>query len=206
MMRDRIIYQIQNGIAEINEIYRRGPSLYFYRRIIEVWNERNDLNIFFQDNYNFELLYAVLVSWDMNSRGAKLKDFEDFRANILSCREILGALDDLANQGNYQFAQVAEPLQEAYGSLSIMVTNGRLVSNSKLLHFLFPNMLMPMDRKNTLKLFYGSTHESMCRYFEIIKLSFEIMACPLEWGNYIDTEWNATKPKIIDNAILMLEK
>lgn len=206
IMRDKIIYQIQNGISEINNIYRKGPSLYFYHRILEVWKKRNDLNSFFQDNYNFELLYAALVSWDMNSRGAKMKDFDDFCANILSCREILDVLDDFANRGEYQFDQVIQPLEEAYKSLSIMKTRARLVSNSKLLHFLFPDMLMPMDGKNTLQLFYGNTNESMGKYLKIIELSFEIMACPLEWENYTDSGWNTTKPKIIDNAILMLEK
>lgn len=206
IMRDKIIYQIQNGISEINNIYRKGPSLYFYHRILEVWKKRNDLNSFFQDNYNFELLYAALVSWDMNSRRAKMKDFDDFRANILSCRETLEVLNDFANQGKYQFNQVAEPLKKAYESLSIMATRGKLVSNSKLLHFLFPDMLMPMDGRNTLKLFYGNTNESISKYLEIIKLSFEIMAYSLEWENYTDSGWNTTKPKIIDNAILMLEK
>lgn len=32
-----------------------------------------------------ELLYATLVSWDMNSRGAKMEYFDGFKQSILSC-------------------------------------------------------------------------------------------------------------------------
>ncbi len=205
--KDSIIYQIQNGISEINERYRKGPSLYFYRRTFEVRRENPNLDSFFQKDYHFELLYATLVSWDMNSRRAKMKDFDDLRANILSCRETLEVLNDFTNQGKYLFNQVAKPLKKAYESLSIMATYKKLVSNSKLLHFLFPDMLMPMDGRNTLTFFYNrDTNESINKYLEIIELSFEIMDCPLDWNVYLDSRWNTTKAKIIDNAIIMIEQ
>ena len=85
-----------------------------------------------------------------------------------------------------------------------MKTRGKLVSNSKLLHFLLPNMFMPMDRKNTLSYFYGNTGESKNKYIEIIELSYEIMRMPENWEGYLDNRWNTTVPKMIDNAIILL--
>jgi len=60
-----------------------------------------------------------------------------------------------------------------------------------------------MDRANTLSYFYGNTSESLDKYIEIIKFSFEIMKKPENWENYLDNGWNTTVPKMIDNAIIL---
>lgn len=199
-----IIYQIQNGISEIDNYFRKGPSLYFYQRAAEVRKSHYDLESILQDKDYLELLYATLVSWNMDSRAAKMKYYDDFCDNILSCTEVLKAIDEYAHNGKFLFDAVSELLAVAYQSLSLMESGGKLVSNSKLLHFLFPEMLMPMDRRNTLNFFYRNTGESMNKYLEIIKLSFEIIAYPLNWNTYLDSKWNVTRPKIIDNAIILI--
>lgn len=40
-----------------------------------------------------ELLYATLVSWDMNCRGAKMKYFNEFKNNILSCLDLFRKIE-----------------------------------------------------------------------------------------------------------------
>lgn len=66
-----------------------------------------------------------------------------------------------------------------------MKTGGKLVSNSKLLHFLFPSLLMPMDRANTLSDFYRNAGESINKFIEITKFCFEITNMPENWENYL---------------------
>ena len=85
-----------------------------------------------------------------------------------------------------------------------MKTGGKLVSNSKLLHFLFPSLLMPMDRANTLSDFYRNAGESINKYIEITKFCFEITNMPENWENYLGNGWNTTVPKMMDNAIILL--
>lgn len=92
-----------------------------------------------------------------------------------------------------------------YSNLTLMKSGGRLVSNSKVLHFLFPASLTPMDGKNTLQFFYGNSGESSNKYMEIIQLTFDIMAMNENWQAYMDNIWNTSVPKMIDNAILLIE-
>ena len=168
-------------------------------------NRTPSIELFLRNNYHIEILYATLVSWDMNSRAAKMKYFDEFKTNILSCLEQLKHLDNLAKNGNID--ECICTLRDTYNSLALMKSEGKLVSNSKLLHFLFPKLCMPMDGKNTLYYFYGNTNESaqsVNKYIEIIKFSFEIMNKSANWTNYLDNDWNTTVPKMIDNAIILL--
>ncbi len=202
--RDEIITTIKKRISEINERYRTGPDLYFYRRLMKLRGFSNSVESFLRDDYHIEILYATLVSWDMNSRRAKMKYFDEFKGNILSCLDLFKKIEKLERSSAIDVNELKSILRDTYKSLNLMKTGGRLVSNSKLLHFLFPNLLMPMDRTNTLSYFYGNTGESLNRYIEIIEFSLEIINMPEKWENYLDDRWNSTVPKMIDNAIILL--
>lgn len=201
---DQIVNTIKTRISEINRRYRSGPDLYFYQRIIDLRSHSDSIQSFLSSDYHMEMLYATLVSWDMNSRGAKMKYFAEFKANILSSLRRLTELEVWERGGNLNSAASISILRSVYDSLNLMKSGGKLVSNSKLLHFLFPNSYMPMDRNNTLSYFYGNTGESPNKYVEIIELSFEIMNMAENWGTYLDSNWNRTVPKMIDNAIILL--
>jgi len=200
--REKIIRTIRNNISEINIRYRSGPDLYFYKRIMELRSNSKDIKTFLKSDYHFEILYATLVAWDMNSRGAKLKYFDEFKENILSCMPHLINIEKFEREQNN--SSLRGLLSGLYEDLIIMKTGGRLVSNSKLLHFLFPNLLMPMDRRNTLCFFYGHTGESLNKYLEIIDFSREIIRNNENLIMFIDDNWNKSIPKMIDNSILLL--
>lgn len=201
---DQIVDTIKTRISEINRRYRSGPDLYFYKRIIDLRNHSDSIQSFLSSDYHMEMLYATLVSWDMNSRAAKMKYFDEFKDNIRSSLRRLTELEVWERGGNLNLAALTAILRSVYDSLNLMKSGGKLVSNSKLLHFLFPNSYMPMDRNNTLSYFYGNTGESPNKYVEIIELSFEIMNMAENWGTYLDSNWNRTVPKMIDNAIILL--
>ena len=81
----QIMQTIRARISEINQRYRTGPDLYFYKRVIHLRGRSINIESFLQENYHIEILYATLVSWDMNSRAAKMKYFDEFKSNILLC-------------------------------------------------------------------------------------------------------------------------
>jgi len=201
---DQIVSTITTKISKINERYRKGPGLYFYNRIFELRQNCNGVQSFLSNDYNVEILYATLVSWDMNTRGAKMKYFDDFKENILSCIRLFNSIDEYERNRNYNAANLASILRHVYENLHVMKTNAKLVSNSKILHFLFPNLCMPMDGKNTLTFFYGNTGESENKFVQIVHLTFEIMTLDMDFNQYIDDGWNKTIPKMIDNAIILL--
>jgi hypothetical protein len=201
---NEIVRTIRARSSEINERYRKGPSLYFYRKVMSLRTVSEDIEHFLADDYNTEILYATLVAWDMNSRGAKMKYYDEFKKSIVDCLEHLRELQSFQNNRDWTSEEMIPHLMRAYQNMHLMRSQKKLVSNSKCFHFLFPNMLMPADGTNTLTYFYGTTNESVYRYIELTKLSHEIMNMPEQWEQYLDDEWNTTVPKMIDNAIILI--
>jgi len=205
-----ILSTIKTDIKKINETYRSGPDYYFYKKILHQRKQYPYIELFLSEDYNIEILYATLVAWDMNSRGAKMLYYDDFRKNIRECIDELKQLEriTLLQDQDYEcFLKLVFPtLENVYDKLNLMKTNGKLVSNSKLLHFLFPDKLMPMDRTNTLNYFYGNTNESYNKFKEIIKFTFNFMKnnASNELKKCLDDKWNTSIPKLIDNAIILL--
>ena len=202
---DEIIETIKFRISEINTRYRTGPDLYFYKRTIELRKKSQNIEYFINDDYNIEILYATLVSWDMNSRGAKMKYFDDFKKNILYCTPEFRQLEEIERSNQIDINKLLRLLTSTYNKLDLMKTNSKLVSNSKLLHFLFPTVCMPMDRNNTLMYFYKNTGESEHKYLEIIQFSHELAKKIENFSDQVDKKnWNTSILKMIDNAIILI--
>lgn len=196
----KIIRTVETRISDINDIYIPGPDMYFYNNLFSLRSSYDSVEAFLQKDENIKDLYVTLLAWDMNCRGAKMKDYYSFRSNILSCIDDFVQLEEeLAAKENITFT-----LMEAYTKLDFMYSRSKLVANSKLFHFLFPESLMPANRANTLNYFYGNENDADKKYNEIIKVSFEIMDMADGWDKYLDDEWNKTIPKMIDNAITLL--
>ena len=184
--------------------YREGPDLYFYRKTISL-RRHQPLEELFQadDDRYIELIYATLVSWDMNSRRAKMKYFDEFRSTILDNEQgflelSTDVLDALAAR---EFMHAKRRCGIIYSNLHAMKTSGRLVSNSKIMHFILPDLVMPMDGGNTLKFFYGNAAGYKKRFLEILECSYNI-AREVDLRQFLDEEWNLSITKVIDNAII----
>jgi hypothetical protein len=208
MIKDRqqkindIVSVIKTRISNINAHYGKDAGLYFYTRVFELRTKSCNIESFLNNEYHIEILYATLASWGMNSRGAKMKYFDDFRRNLSFCLTQFNQIERFEKEKNYE--QIYLNLSKAYKNLNLMRTRNKLVSNSKTLHFLFPNLCVPMDCIHTLKYFFGNTGESENKFLEIVHLTFEIITSDGDLSSYIDNGWNKTIPKIIDNAIILL--
>src|SRR3989338_8750284 len=100
-LEDKISYLIKNIPQLIKSFsYREGPDLYFYRRLMEL-RKKSSLEVLFDDNYFFELLYATLTAWDMNARGAKMKYFDEFKENLIRNEALFFKLE------KYKLSQIA---------------------------------------------------------------------------------------------------
>jgi len=205
--RTQLITDLQGIITSqlTNFQYRGGPSLHFYHRVRAVRQQHPSISSFLADNSALELVYATLVAWDMDGRGAKLQDYGDFCKNLRGAGQQLQAVEvALPNFTWTSRTAMISALESAYDSLTLMETNGRLVSNSKCLHFLFPAVCMPMDRRNTLTKIYGNgTYESKHKFLELINLAYDVVAGLSNPSQYHDTRWNTCDMKLVDNAIII---
>jgi len=184
--------------------FRKGPDLYFYRKTMELRRKKPLDELFESESDRYlELIYATLVSWDMNSRRAKMKYFDKFKTSILKNKKSLLHLSpyklDLLSDN--EFREVKRVCEKIYSNMHVMESSGKLVSNSKTMHFIVPDLVMPMDRQNTLKFFFGNTGESKSRFLTVFERSHQI-AKDIDLEQFLDEEWNLSKPKVIDNAII----
>lgn len=201
----RITGIITGNIAQVNLVYRSGPSLYFYHRILNLRRQHISIASFLASNTCIEILYATLVSWDMNSRGAKMKDFADFKNNLQDNTQGFQAVE--ASATGFTWANrsaVVQALSNLYDHLMLMQSNGKLVSNSKALHFVFPALCPPMDRTNTLHKLYGNTAESKNKFLQVLEFTYDIIDGLQNPNQYLDQQWNTFETKLVDNAIILM--
>jgi len=196
--------QIATYLNRVRDKYRHGDaSWYLYREM--VW----DYGGYSSDQ--IERLYAVLMSWGMNSRGAKLVSFERFLASIKKNRKIIESLSEQRIQkiDSFDNPAVLLPLKHLFKSLAIVPSGKpRFVSFSKTMHFLCPHLIAPMDRKYTLTFFrknpasLPSKPERQFELFKMIMEDYRVFVAEHKLKGFMDKRWNLSLPKICDNIII----
>ncbi|MEJ5226821.1 hypothetical protein [Thermodesulfovibrio sp.] len=139
-----------------NENYRSGHDLVYYRRIIEFHRKsENGLYGLLQKEEFYHLIMKTLEKWNMNQRGARLTTIDKFKDSIEKNAENLIKLSKLKlSQLNQSLLNEIKPkLKEIFSNLNVMETKSKIVGVSKTLHFLLPDLVMPIDRKFTLNFF-----------------------------------------------------
>ena len=85
-----------------------------------------------------------------------------------------------------------------------MKSGAKLISNSKVMHYILPDLVMPMDGQNTLEFFFGNQNETKDKFLTILTCSREISQ-KTNLTEFLDNGWHQSIPKVIDNAILSFE-
>ncbi|MDE1825021.1 MAG: hypothetical protein KGH61_04915 [Candidatus Micrarchaeota archaeon] len=187
-----------------------GPSKYFYSKIIGC-HENNSLKELLDDDKFYEYIYATLISWGMHrmgKRGAKMRDFCPFRESIQDCKSELLKLDKKALERLMpdQINQTQNALLTIFHKLKIMKTNSKIVSTSKTLHFILPELVVPIDREYTLR-FFGEknlTSKNEEKIFvELFNRFYKIsQKLKLDEVNFKKSKFQPSVAKLIDNAII----
>lgn len=197
------------------------PGQYLYNLLLE---KRKRIDIF-SDEY-LELVYTTLIAWNMNGRGAKLNDFNLFKKSIRKNKVKINSLMDykIEKLDEKQKAEVLKISEELFNNLDLVGISwtgnkikSKLVTFSKTLHFLIPNLFVPIDRRYTLDFFYSNkmvptdsenkkNNEKQIKVFNELFGKFCEMIKIYNLKKYIDNKWNTNIPKIIDNAIIGYNK
>jgi hypothetical protein len=198
-------------VNECNKYYRSGHDLKLYRDIITLHRTTKDINLLIKDEKFLHLLYDTLIEWDMDKRGAELNTFERFSKSIVSCGQ------EIKKLYRFKLQSISEPLRNellrllssTFRFLDVMKTTRRIVGVSKTLHFLLPDLVMPIDGKFTMTYFYGYNKspvgpEKEFGIFEDIFIRTEKIVGKLELTNddLKEEGWNTSVPKLVDNSII----
>jgi len=213
---------LEDTLKKTKEYYRPfDPGQYLYNLLLE---KRKKMDIF-SDEY-LELVYTTLIAWNMNGRGAKLNDFSLFKETIRKNKDKLNSLKNykIEQLNEKEKIEVLKTSEELFNNLDLVGKSwtgnkikSKLVTFSKTLHFLIPNLFVPIDRKYTLDFFYNDTmvpthsnnqknNEKQLEVFREIYEMFCEIAKIYNLKQYLDNKWNTNIPKIIDNAIIGYSK
>lgn len=207
--------RIGAALKEVKINYRPyDPGNYLYREICK----EKDINKKFEDRF-IELIYVTLSAWNMNSRGAKLSDFEDFKGSIKTNKNQIVNLSKyrIEKIREIEFEIVTKRLEHLFYKLKLVGKNKnnkekpRLVTFSKTMHFLLPDLVMPIDRKYTLNFFYDNVSINPKLNLQFKKFSHIFKECSSfalksKLNSKLDNNWNQNIPKIIDNIIIGYSK
>jgi|GEM_PF-1411855 len=210
-----------NGYLEnyyLNEAFF-GPSVYFYRKIIEMVRKSTDFEMLINDERFIEYIYATLASWGMHRMGpgsSKMEDYDKFKNSILSNKSIIIEISDfkLCDLNQDKKESIRGKLKYLFNNLEVMRSESKLVGNSKVIHYLLPDLCPPIDREYILRFLYGNLNsknspsfkkdEETELFLEIFDYFLEICKrLNLKLENYnLEKAFNTSVPKIIDNAII----
>ena len=191
----------KKSLNHTSKFYRQyDPGLFLYKLLLNFSGE-------FLCDEHIELIYTTLIAWNMNSRGAKLCGYNKFRTMLLKKKDLLQELRSkyIEKLSNEEFVEVLEKIKKLYSSLKISDTKTQLISFSKTIHFLLPNLVMPIDRKYTLSFFYNKTNVNYkSQYYDYCEIQKVLHCVSLRYklSDYLDQNWNLNIPKTFDNAII----
>ena len=192
-----------------------GPSVYFHKMALLEYKE-NYLN----DNH-LKMIYAVMPSWGMHrmgSKGAKMVGYNIFKNEILKNKEEILEL----KEKNYTEVNINNIIKLLLEKIHVSTSNSYLVSSSKVLHHILPNIISPIDRNYTLrfmkynKKYWGSKSinvnneeayaniffDKMYSFINENKNTMEKYIIQINENNIYSNNINTSLIKIFDNLIM----
>jgi len=200
-------------VDQYNERYRsETESKELYLSAIGKYRRARDYADLLQDTSYVTLVHRTLDSWDLNKRGARLTDLHTFERSIHENAKLLISMSRYRMERLNKSEQgvLFNNLWLLFNNLAVMDTRSRIVGVSKALHFLLPDLVMPIDRRYILSLLYLQ----QTRYSKEVKKEFsdfkDIFSEYVRLAQHINLSeddvdnigWNTSVPKIIDNAII----
>jgi hypothetical protein len=147
-------------------------------------------------------------------KNTRMTNFENFKESILKNKEKIIKLSKL-NLMEVNLDEFKEDILEIFNSLKIMSRKDapKFVANSKIMHFLLPNLIPPMDKGHITYFFYGRVNDKGKKYipsikneeetfWEVLKKFQEIAQRLKLTKKDLINDWDTSIPKIIDNAII----
>jgi len=198
-------------VKKCNETYRSGHDLSSYLKLIEAHRRTRNISELIKDDEFTRTVYETLKLWNMNQQGAVLETYQTVKQSILDCHEYLFELYDiqLNEITPIKLSSLKDTLFLFFRDLKIMNSRRRIVGVSKTMHFLLPDLIMPVDGKYTMSAVFGYNRLSRTATAEFNDLFYILsrvhdIACKFELtsNDCAPTGWNTSVPKLIDNAII----
>jgi hypothetical protein len=206
---DRLVDNIRAGRvnASVQVASFGGPSTHFHQRAITECQTR------FLSDEHIEMVYATLVAWGMHRTGrggAKMPVYSVFHDSIIGVSKTLQKYKNtnIENVSESDISRVIAELSDiCFGANAIKgsTTNSKLVSASKILAHILPNLVPPMDRQYTVRFFNQRKPNSNLSLEEEQEFFEKTMRCL--WEFYQESEiLNLLQPLVQNGSVCSLPK
>ena len=158
-----------------------------------------------------EVVYTTLIAWNMHQRGARLSEFNAFSNCLIQNETAIRSLEGYRMEKVKDASDVICELRNLFDNLELVADDRpRLVTFSKTMHFFLPNLLMPLDRRYTLKYFYNNhtiptgpkgNDKQFIMYGDVFQQFIELSQA-YDFEKHKEGRWNRNVPKIIDNLLI----
>ena len=193
-----------------------GPRLYFHHKTLSIRRILgSSVEACLQSEVFFESLYATLASWGLHRMGpgnTKLVDMpvmvRGFHCQEESLKNLARVtIQDLSPQN---VLHTADQIWKLIWDLPVGIGNTKLVSGSKALHHLLPNLVPPIDREYTVQFFFNNKNaiqgdEERQRKAFLLMYPYFAQVCrerKAEIETCLGRAMNTSFTKVVDNAIV----
>lgn len=164
----------------------------------------------FQEKFSapfLTLVHETLKAWNMNSRGAKLAEVNDFSQSIIDSKNKIESLQEYAIKDFTKNSGIFTTLEILFNELHLTQTKTKLITFAKTMHFFLPDLVAPIDRHFTLNFFYNKPMTGYGNEFQSFKDIHTIFSQFVNKHTALDeliskNNWNKSIPKLLDNAII----
>lgn len=168
------------------------------------------LSFHFQEKFStsfISLVYDTLKAWNMNSRGAKLAEVNDFSQSIIASKNKIESLQEYTIKDFAKNSDIFTTLEILFNELHLTQTKTKLITFAKTMHFFLPDLVAPIDRHFTLNFFYNKPMTGYGNEFQSFKDIHTIFSQFVNKHTALDeliskNNWNKSIPKLLDNAII----
>jgi dCTP diphosphatase len=201
------LQELKDGFSRYLEIFRLerpfGDPI-SHRRTLALLREAGSPSRALEDDAFVSSLWNTLVDWGMNTRRAELAPLGRFTQVLRSAAPTLEALaqlridtigpDDIGG------------MWSGVASVSDVTSNkAKLVSTTKTLHHILPDLFVPIDREYTATFFRWWGPELQNDQERVFRRTYEAfidLARSQDLPSYLDNDWNSSLGKVIDNAVV----
>ena len=184
-----------------------GPAKYFPEEALKSCKED------FLGDRHLEMIYATLTAWGMHrlgEKGAEMPDYKCFKCSILRCKNDIEELKSKKIDKLSEIESTIKDLQDlAFNKIRASETNSRLVSSTKVLAHILPDLVPPMDWNYTGNFFgfnYTDSYDKQSQIFRGVMYTLWQVYQNKEVCEKASKYSGISLPKLFDNAIIQIRR
>ena len=188
---------------------KKKDSMYYLILMFLRKSHENNKEFVFSRLY-LELAFETLGFWKMKMRGSRMVDFETFYESVLKNKASLMKFGGkkAENMKESKYKVLVTEAVELMKELKIVKQENKTVAFSKMMHFIYPDLFMPIDNKYTLGYFKEIKNLPQDdKFIESMMISYTITKYLKNNNISVKINLNKTtielpKTKIIDDIIM----